>query len=90
MTVFAQYGVKERVAFSLLILGKVFQKNDKTNPNLTISIGREDLASYVGTAKESLVRMLRTFKNEKIITTKGSKIVILKYNELLEIVANLN
>lgn len=89
MTVFAQYGVKERVALSLLILNKVYQKHDETNPSMTIQISREDLASYVGTAKETLVRMLRTFKNENIIATKGSKIVILKYDELIDMVANL-
>jgi CRP-like cAMP-binding protein len=89
MTVFAQYGVKERVALSLLILNRVYQKQDETNPNMTIQISREDLASYVGTAKETLVRMLRNFKNENIISSKGSKIIIIRYDELLAMVTNL-
>lgn len=53
-------------------------------------MGRDDLASYVGTAKETLVRMLRNFKNENIIKTKGSKIVILENDKLLAMLSNLN
>lgn len=90
MTVFAQYGVKERVALSLLILSKLYQKNDENILNPSIQMGRDDLASYVGTAKETLVRMLRNFKNENIIKTKGSKIVILENDKLHAMLSNLN
>lgn len=76
MTVFAEYSVRERVALSLLILNRVYQKKDEKR--VTISIGRDDFASFVGTAKESLVRTLRHFKDEKIITTQNTKIVVLK------------
>jgi CRP-like cAMP-binding protein len=76
MTVFTEFSVKERVALSLLILTMVYQRaNEK---RVIISINRDDLASYVGTAKESLVRTLRLFKDEKIISTQGTKIVVLK------------
>jgi CRP-like cAMP-binding protein len=75
MTVFTQYSVKERVALSLLILHHVYQKEDEKK--VVISLNRDDFASFVGTAKESLVRNLRHFKDEKIISTQGSKIVIL-------------
>lgn len=89
MTVFAQYGVKERVALSLLILNKVYQRNDEDSKAVAIAINRDDLAGFVGTAKETLVRMLRNFKDEKIITTKGTKIIILKYRVLLNMVAEM-
>lgn len=89
LTVFVQYGVRERVALSLIILNKVYQRDNEKQMRMEFSINREDLASYVGTAKETLVRMLRTFKNDELITTKGSKIVLLNYNELLSIVNNL-
>jgi CRP-like cAMP-binding protein len=76
MTVFTQYSVKERVALSLLILNRVYQiKNEK---RVSISISRDDLANFVGTAKESLVRNLRHFKDEKIILAQGTKLVVLK------------
>lgn len=86
LTAFSQYGVKERVALSLLILNKLYQAEDK-NRSMVISISREDLAGFVGTAKETVVRMLRTFKDEKIITTSGPKIRILRHRALMAIVA---
>lgn len=76
MTVFTEYSVKERVALSLLILSRIYQK--KNESRVIINIGRDDLASYVGTAKESLVRTLRLFKDEKIISTQNTKIIVSK------------
>ncbi len=88
-TIFSQYGVKERVALSLLILNKVYQRSDEDSRSVFISINRDDFASFVGTAKETLVRMLRTFKDEKIITSKGTKITILKSRTLLNMVSEM-
>lgn len=82
MTIFTQYSVKERVALSLLILTKVYQKEDEDK--VVISINRDDFAGFVGTAKESLVRMLRFFKDEKIISTNNTKIIVLKPEELYQ------
>lgn len=76
MTVFTEYSVRERVALSLMILSRVYQK--KNEKRVTISINRDDFASFVGTAKESLVRTLRHFKDEGIIATLNTKIVVLK------------
>lgn len=86
MTIFSQHSVKDKVALSLLILNKVYQRNEDSNKNVFISINRNDFAGFVGTAKETLVRMLRIFKDEKIITTKGTKIIILKHRVLLNMV----
>lgn len=88
MTVFSQHSVKDRVALSLLILQKVYQRQDD-NKSVFIDINRDDFASFVGTAKETLVRMLRIFKDEKIITTKGTKIIILKHRILLNMMQNM-
>lgn len=89
MTIFSQYAVKERVALSLLILNKVYQKNDESLKSVKIAIGRDDFAGFVGTAKETLVRMLRIFKDQNIIATKGTKITILKHRLLLEMVSEI-
>ena len=89
MTIFSQHSVKDKVALSLLILNKVYQRNDDSNKSIFISINRDDFAGFVGTAKETLVRMLRIFKDEKIITTKGTKIIILKHRVLLNMVENM-
>lgn len=91
MTVFSQYGVKERVALSLLILNRVYKRDELKNKNqkVVISINRDDFAGFVGTAKETLVRMLRLFKDEKIIVTKGTKIIVQRPKALYHIVADL-
>jgi CRP-like cAMP-binding protein len=89
MALFSHYGVKERVALSLLILNKVYQRSESDTKNVSISINRDDFAGFVGTAKETLVRMLRTFKDEGIITTKGSKITILKHRALTEMISEM-
>ncbi len=89
MTIFSQHSVKDKVALSLLILNKVYQWNDDSSKSVFISINRDDFAGFVGTAKETLVRMLRIFKDEKIITTKGTKIIILKHRVLLNMVENM-
>jgi len=89
MTIFSQYAVKERVALSLLILSKIYQRTDENIKTVSISINRDDFAGFVGTAKETLVRMLRTFKDQEIIVTKGTKIKILKYRTLYNIVSGV-
>jgi len=89
MTIFSQYGVKERVALSLLILSKVYQRTDDKTKEVQIALNRDDFAGFVGTAKETLVRMLRVFKDQKIITTQGTKIKILKYRVLLSMVSEI-
>jgi CRP-like cAMP-binding protein len=89
MTVFSQYAVKERVALSLLILNRVYQRGKNPTGKVIIAIGRDDFAGFVGTAKETLVRTLRFFKDEKIITTKGTKIILLKYKTLLNMTSEM-
>lgn len=88
MTVFSQYGVKERVALSLLILNEIYRISDEREKKVIINIGRDDFAGFVGTAKETLVRMLRHYKDENIIVTKGTKIILKNETELLKIVSS--
>lgn len=82
LTLFTQYSVKERVALTLLILSADAAERGDKRP--VISVNREDLAGFAATTKETLVRMLRIMKDNKIITTKGTKIQVLKRNELLK------
>ncbi len=89
MTIFSQYGVKERVALSLIILDRVYKRENEKSKKSIIAINRDDFAGFVGTAKETLVRMLRTFKDQKIISTKGTKIMIQKQKYLLNILSDL-
>lgn len=87
LTVFSQFAVKERVALGLLLLCRVY--STEGNPRPTIVIGRDDLANFVGTAKETVVRMLRVFKDSKIIASKGARITVLKPEELRSFLAHL-
>lgn len=85
ITLFSSCAVKERVAISLLIFDKIYRIEGTKNKHTNISINRNDFASYVGTAKENLVRILRVFKDEKIITTKRTSIIVLKPQALMEL-----
>jgi CRP-like cAMP-binding protein len=42
----------------------------------TIDISREDIANYIGTATESLIRTISDFKSEKLIEIRSGKINI--------------
>lgn len=88
ITAFSNHNVKERLALSLLILAKVYEMEDSKNKTATISLNRDDFAAFVGTAKETLVRMLRVFKDQKIISARGTKIIILKPRSLERLIVN--
>lgn len=75
--------VRGRVAEALLFLHN-FYIDDK-NPSGVINIGREDLASFVGTVKETAIRMLKEFKDEGLIETDKSNIIIKDKEGLLHI-----
>lgn len=72
--------VRGRLADALLYLAKKFNKNQ--HEPLPISITRFDLACFVGTAKETINRLLSEFRKENILTTDGTKITILDANGL--------
>jgi len=84
VSIFAQQPVRERVALSLRILSEKYKKDDQQFP-VVIDLSREDLANYVGTSVETLVRMLRQLKDEQIIRSAGRKITVLRPDLLEEI-----
>ncbi|MEL6628911.1 MAG: response regulator [Bacteroidota bacterium] len=67
--------VRKRVADALLLLQKRYQ--DPEEAQFAMPISRENLASLVGTAKESVIRVLSEFKGDGLITTQQSEIKIL-------------
>ena len=86
ITDIAQKTVRERLAEIIIHLKETFNV-DKDNI-LNISLTREELANIVGTATESVIRLLSEFKADKLIELQGRKIKILDSNGLYKI-ANL-
>jgi len=87
ITEIAQKSVKERLAELLLMLKNKFGVNE--NGQLRITLSREELANVVGTATESVIRLLSEFKAERYIDVNGKKIVILNEKALEKIAAVL-
>ena len=77
----AQKTVKQRLASVLLFLEDQFTK-DEEGENIEINLSREDIASIVGTATESAIRLLSDFKKKRLIELKGKKIFVLDRNAL--------
>ena len=75
ITDIAQKTVKERLAEILIHLYEEF--GEDTLGVLKISLTREELSNIVGTATESIIRLLSEFKNLGYLEVKGRKIKIL-------------
>jgi CRP-like cAMP-binding protein len=50
-----------------------------------INLSREDLANFVGTATETLIRLLKEFKEDGYIEIHTRKIEVLKLDKLLHL-----
>jgi len=81
ITNLAQKTVRERLAEVLLILKETFGENEEGF--LEVKLTREEIASFVGTATESVIRLLSEFKKDNLIELKGRNIKILKPNQLV-------
>jgi len=55
----------------------LMEKFTKVDDKASISMSRKDLACYVGTAKETINRLLSEFRQEKLITTNATNINII-------------
>jgi CRP-like cAMP-binding protein len=83
ITDIAQKTVRERLAEILLLLVDDFGLDEQSY--LKISLTREELANIVGTATESVIRLLSEFKSDKLIELNGRKIRILNKKGLYKI-----
>ena len=80
--------VRGRLAEVLLALNHFYDDRPvevKANIKHCISVSREDLASMVGTVKETVIRLLSEFRSEGMIETQGKSIAILNPDGLLRI-----
>jgi CRP/FNR family transcriptional regulator len=82
LTAIAHKPVRERMAEAILML-KEFYGTDEEGLINTVVL-REDIASIIGTATETAIRILSEFKSEKLIGLEGKKIRVLNHNGLIK------
>jgi len=75
----AYNSLRKRVATALVDIANKFNLKEQHKP---IEISREEIAQYVGTATESLIRTLSDFKSEKLIDIKNGKIILTHSDKL--------
>jgi CRP-like cAMP-binding protein len=80
----AQKTVKERLAETLLYLQDTFGKNE--DDSLKIQLTRDELASMIGTATESCIRLLSDFNKLGLIELKGKKITLKNITQLKKMI----
>jgi CRP-like cAMP-binding protein len=83
ITDIAQKTVRERLAEVLLFLVNDFGLDNQQY--LNISLTREELANIVGTATESVIRLLSEFKSDKLVELNGRRIKIINTRGLEKI-----
>lgn len=79
----AYNSLRKRIANGLLQVNEKYKSPDNDRPKLEIS--REALAQVVGTATESLIRILSDFKSEKLIEIREGKIYVLEEKKLKDL-----
>ncbi len=82
----AYNSLRKKVADALMIL---YRKFNQASPNTdAINISRGSLATIAGTAKESLIRTLSDFRNEKLIEIKDDGAILVINSKKLESLIN--
>lgn len=69
----ARKSVRARLAEVLLILANKFG-HEPDGETINISLSREEIAGLVGTATETVIRLLHALRDEGVLATNGKKI----------------
>jgi CRP/FNR family transcriptional regulator len=80
----AQKSVRERLATTLLMLKESYGIEGEESALIDINLSREDLANIVGTATETVIRLLSEFKGSNLISFEGKKIRVLNPKALVK------
>lgn len=83
ITILAQKSLRERLALYLLILHERYY--DPETERAEINLSREDLANIIGTARESLGRLLKEFKEDELIAIQGRTIQVQQFEKLKQL-----
>jgi CRP/FNR family transcriptional regulator len=79
------HSARERMAGTLLQLGRRHGVPSPTGLLIAISLTREELAELAGISVETAVRLLTKFKEEELIATNGKEITLLNSDRLARI-----
>lgn len=82
INIFAQKSIKERLAFFLLVLNEKYKSPGQLSDEAEIKVNRSDLASYIGTSLENLVRTMKEFRDKNYIRTDRKSIYINNFEAL--------
>jgi CRP/FNR family transcriptional regulator len=82
MAELAHKSVRERLAANLIMLKETYGMEGEGSSLIDLALSREDLASIVGTATETVIRLLSEFKSDGLISFEGKKIRILEPRKL--------
>lgn len=86
VTELSQKSVRERLAHTLLMLVDSYGIEERDNTkSIDIALSREDLASIIGTATETLIRLLSEFKSDGYIKLEGKKISVVNAKGLAKV-----
>jgi CRP-like cAMP-binding protein len=90
VTSYHQKNVRERLAELLLTLEESHgTKQEDGKVHINIKLTREEMATMIGTANETLIRFMTEFKENGLIEQIGKTIVIADHEKLIEW-ANIN
>jgi CRP-like cAMP-binding protein len=79
-----QKNVRERVAGFLLLLSETHGVKSSAGTLINLKLTREELASIVGTATETVIRVISDFKKELFISQQSRFITILDTDGLIK------
>ncbi|HRP90590.1 MAG TPA: Crp/Fnr family transcriptional regulator [Edaphocola sp.] len=84
ITNLAQKPVRERAAEALLFIQETYGF-EADGITINAAFSREDIANIVGTATETIIRVLSDFNKEEVVMLKGKKILIIDMAKLIKI-----
>lgn len=70
--------VASRLARCILDLSQSYGEETDIGVEIDLKLNRRELGALIGASRETTTRMLRQFEKERVITSHGSKITIIK------------
>lgn len=83
ITILAQKNLRERLALYLVVLNERYQEEGHSRTQIILP--REDLANVIGTTRESLGRLLKEFREDKLIKIEKRAIEVTDLKKVQQI-----